>query len=144
MKGGLGGVIAAIITPVNANGEPDHERLTRRARHLLSNGCDGLNLLGTTVEATSLTFNQRSAAIKAMAAADLPLERIMVGTGAAAVGDAVALSRLAADLGFAAALLLPPFYYKPVTPEGLLRYVGAIDMPRETLTFLSTSTTSQR
>ena len=50
----------------------------------------------------------------------------MVGTGAAAVGDAIALTRHAADLGFAAALLLPPFYYKGVPDDGLVAYVDAI------------------
>lgn len=126
MTSAIGGVVAAIITPVDAQGEPDHERLTQRARHLLGNGCDGLNLLGTTGEATSLTLSQRAAVMRAVAASDLPRKHIMVGTGAAAVGDAVALSRLAADLGFAGVLLLPPFYYKPVTSDGLLRYIGAV------------------
>src|SRR5258706_3186804 len=125
-RGRLRGVIAAIVTPVSATGAPDHARLFARAELLLEGGCDALNLLGTTGEATSLTVAQRTAAMEFVAKAGLPLSRIMVGTGAAAVGDAVALSRLAADLGFAAALILPPFYYKPVTSEGVLRYVGAV------------------
>jgi 4-hydroxy-tetrahydrodipicolinate synthase len=56
----------------------------------------------------------------------LPLERLMVGTGAAALADAVALTRHAAELGFGGALVLPPFYYKNVPAEGLAAYIGAI------------------
>src|SRR5262245_18136131 len=92
------GVVAAIITPMGANGSPDLVRLVARAKQLLDGGCDALNLLGTTGEATSLTFAQRAAVMETVAGAGLPLERVMVGTGAAAVGDAVALSKLAADL----------------------------------------------
>jgi len=58
--------------------------------------------------------------------AGLPVDRLMVGTGAASVADAVALTRHAAELGFAGALLLPPFYYKGVPDEGLLAYVETI------------------
>ena len=58
--------------------------------------------------------------------AGLPLDRLMVGTGAAAVADAVALTGHAAELGFAGALVLPPFYYKGVPDDGLLAYVEAI------------------
>jgi 4-hydroxy-tetrahydrodipicolinate synthase len=121
----LRGVIAAIATPVGDAG-PDHARLIVLARHLLSSGCHGLNLLGTTGEATSFSVEQRMAVMSAVAQAKLPLERMMVGTGAAALADAVRLSRHAAALGFAGILLLPPFYYKPVTDAGVLAYVRRI------------------
>src|SRR5690349_23757626 len=57
---------------------------------------------------------------------DLPLHRLMVGTGAAAVSDAVALTRHAAELGFAGALVLPPFYYKGVPDDGLFDFIAAL------------------
>ena len=122
----LKGVIAAITTPINNQAEPDCDILIDRARHMLENGCDGLNLLGTTGEATSFSVAQRVIVMERMAVANLPMSRIMVGTGAASLSDAVSLSRQAADLGFAAALLLPPFYYKPVSDAGLLGYFDAI------------------
>ena len=100
----LRGVIAAISTPVEPNGEPDIARATKLARFLLDNGCDGLNVLGTTGEATSFSLAQRQKVMTAYREAGLPLDRLMVGTGAAAVADAVALTRHAADLGFAGAL----------------------------------------
>jgi 4-hydroxy-tetrahydrodipicolinate synthase len=123
---GLAGVIAAIATAVDAKGEPDCARSTALARFLLDNGCDGLNVLGTTGEATSFSLTQRQRVMRAYAEAGLPMERLMVGAGAAALADAVALTKHAADLGFAGALVLPPFYYKGVPDDGLVAYVGAL------------------
>ena len=122
----LSGVIAAVATPVEPNGEPDVTRATKLARFLLDNGCDGLNVLGTTGEATSFSLAQRQRVMTAYRDAGLPLDRLMVGTGAAAVADAVALTRHAAELGFAGALVLPPFYYKGVPDDGLSAYIATI------------------
>ena len=122
----LSGVIAAIATPVDDAGAPDTARATKLARYLLDNGCDGLNVLGTTGEATSFSLDERKRVMTAYRDAGLPLDRMMVGTGAAASADAVALTRCAADLGFAGALLLPPFYYKGVPDDGLAAYVDTV------------------
>jgi 4-hydroxy-tetrahydrodipicolinate synthase len=122
----LSGVIAAIVTPVQEDGAPDLDRATKLARFLLDNGCDGLNVLGTTGEATSFSLDERKSVMSAYRRAGLPLERLMVGTGAAAISDAVALTRHAAELGFAGALVLPPFYYKGVPDDGLVAYIDTI------------------
>src|SRR5207253_4046941 len=122
----LRGVIAASSTPVERNGEPDIARATKLARFLLDNGCDGLNVLGTTGEATSFSLAQRRRVMQAYRDAGLPMDRLMVGTGAAALADAVALTRHAADLGFAGALVLPPFYYKGVPDDGLVAYIDTL------------------
>jgi len=123
-KSGLQGVIAAVATAIEANGEPDCARSTALARFLLDNGCDGLNVLGTTGEATSFSLAQRQRVMSAYRENGLPMQRLMVGTGAAALADAIALTKHAAELGFSGALVLPPFYYKGVSDDGL---VGAID-----------------
>ena len=122
----LTGVIAAVATAVDETGAPDAARSVKLARFLLDTGCDGLNVLGTTGEATSFSLEQRKAVMSAYKAAGLPLDRLMVGTGAAATADAVALTRHAADLGFAGALILPPFYYKGVPDDGLAAYIATI------------------
>jgi len=122
----LSGVIAAIATPVAADGAPDLDRALKLARFLLDNGCDGLNVLGTTGEATSFSLDERKRVMSAYKANGLPMDRLMVGTGASAVADAVALTRHAAELGFAGALLLPPFYYKGVPDDGLVAYIDTI------------------
>jgi len=122
----LSGVIAAIATPIDEKGAPDLKRATDLARYLLENGCDALNVLGTTGEATSFSREERMSVMNAYKAAGLPMERLMVGTGAAAVSDAIALTRHAADLGFAAALVLPPFYYKGAPDDGLVAYIASL------------------
>ena len=120
------GVIAAIVTPVDRNGDPDTGAFIDLAQWLLANGCDGLNVLGTTGEATSLSSDQRISLMKSLPRSNLPLGRMMVGTGAAAVADAVLLNRVAADCGFAGSLILPQFYYKNVPETGILRYFQSI------------------
>lgn len=122
----LRGVIAAIATPVSDRGQPDIGRFLSRAEYLLNSGCDGLNVLGTTGEATSLSLAQRRAVMSAVAGSRLSPSRMMVGTGAAAAEDAAELTHAAAELGFAGALVLPPFYYKPVSEAGILRYFERI------------------
>lgn len=122
----LSGVIAAIATPLDENLSPDIPRAVKLARWLLDNGCDGLNVLGSTGEATSFSVEERKAVMSAYKADGLPMDRLMVGTGAASIADAVALTRHAAELGFAGALVLPPFYYKGVPDDGLVAYIGAL------------------
>ena len=77
---GLRGVIAAVPTPVTTDGEPDIARFLQHASWALANGCDALNVLGTTGEANSFSADQRKA-IMAAAAAELDTSRLMVGTG---------------------------------------------------------------
>ena len=122
----LSGVIAAVATPIEESGAPDLARAIKLARYLLDNGCDGLNVLGTTGEATSFSLEERKGVMTAYKAQAMPLNRLMVGTGAAAMSDAVALTRHAAELGFAGALVLPPFYYKGVPNDGLIAYIDTL------------------
>src|SRR6516162_557083 len=122
----LHGVIAAIATAIDPKGKPDCARSIALARFLLANGCDGLNVLGTTGEATSFSLDQRRRVMNAYAESGLPLTRMMVGTGAAALADAITLTRHAAELGFAGALVLPPFYYEGVSDDGLMAVIEAI------------------
>src|SRR5947209_5187208 len=131
MSSRLSGVIAAIATPITAELAPDVPRFVKLAQYLLSNGCDGLNVLGTTGEATSFSFEQRAGVMRA-AGAELDRKRLMVGTGAASLAEATALTRLAAELGFAGALILPPFYYKEVNPQGVFDFLAAIVAATET------------
>jgi 4-hydroxy-tetrahydrodipicolinate synthase len=123
----LAGVFAAAATPLRSDASIDHKRLVRHCRWLLNEGgCDGVNLLGTTGEATSFSVEERLGAMRAVAGAGLPLDRFMAGTGAAALEDAIRLTAGARDLGFAGALLLPPFYYKALDDESLMAYVAEV------------------
>ncbi|WP_246252605.1 dihydrodipicolinate synthase family protein [Allomesorhizobium camelthorni] len=118
------GVIAAVPTPVTAGGEPDVGRFLHHARWALANGCDALNVLGTTGEANSFSADQRKAVMSA-AAAELDASRLMVGTGTPDLATTIALTKYACDVGFAAALVLPPYYYyyyKGVSDDGLFAW----------------------
>jgi 4-hydroxy-tetrahydrodipicolinate synthase len=120
------GVVAATITPLEPDATPDYGRLVRHCRWLLTHGCDGINLLGTTGEAVSFSVEQRMAVMRAVAGAGLPVERFVVGTGAAAFADTVALTREALVLGYHAPLVIPPFYFKNVENEGVFRYYARL------------------
>ena len=121
----LEGVIAAVPTPLDADLRPDHARFMRHARWALDNGCAALNVLGSTGEATSLAPAARMALMR-HAADNLPGARMMVGTGAPDLETAIALTREAGECGFAAALVLPPYYYTAVTDEGLFAFFDAL------------------
>ena len=121
----LSGVIAAVPTPFDAAGRPDTARFVRHCEWALANGCDGLNVLGTTGEANSLSSEDRATVMRAAASA-FDRSRLMVGTGTPALSTTIELTRLAAELGFAAALVLPPYYYKPVSEEGLFAWFARV------------------
>lgn len=117
----LRGVIAAVPTPIDERGEPDRDLFLKHAQWSLDNGCDGLNVLGTTGEANSLSAPQRKRVMEAASKA-LPRDRLMVGTGTPDLPTTVDLTRFAHDAGFQAALVLPPYYYKPVSDDGLFAW----------------------
>jgi 4-hydroxy-tetrahydrodipicolinate synthase len=120
------GVYAAALTPMTSAGIADHGMAIGHCRWLLENGCDGLAPLGTTGEANSQSLADRMALIEAISAAGIPANRVVIGTGGCALGDTVALTRCAVDAGFPNALVLPPFYYKGVSDDGLFAYFAAL------------------
>jgi 4-hydroxy-tetrahydrodipicolinate synthase len=122
----LRGIWSAVVTPANARFLPDHDRAIPYYRELLANGCDGINLLGTTGQAMSFDVAARRALMKAVAQSDLPKERIMCGTGAASLADAILLTRTACDSGFAAALVMPPFFYRDAGDGGIVRFFDCL------------------
>lgn len=122
----LRGVIAAAATPLRPDFMPDLERLAMHCRALLGDGCDGINLLGTTGEATAFSVEQRLGVMRGIVDAGLPVARFMVGTGVCALEDTVRLTRAACELGFAGALVLPPFYYPDISATGLVAYVNEL------------------
>lgn len=115
----LTGVLAAALTPLTADLGPDFGAATLHARWLLAHGCDGLAVLGTTGEANSFSVAERMALLDHLVGNGLPAAVLLPGTGCAALTDSVALTRHAVKLGVGGCLMLPPFYYKNVTDEGL-------------------------
>jgi 4-hydroxy-tetrahydrodipicolinate synthase len=122
----LRGVIAAVPTPVSPDYSPDAARLAEHCRRLLSTGCDGINLLGTTGEANSFAVTQRLQLMRDIAGSGLPMAKFMVGTGVCSLAESLQLTQAAADLGFAGALVLPPFFYPDPSPAALTAYVDEL------------------
>ncbi|MBM3359510.1 MAG: dihydrodipicolinate synthase family protein [Betaproteobacteria bacterium] len=116
----LRGVLSPVVTPFNKDLSPDPERLIAHCRWLLSQSC-GLAIFGTNSEANSLSTNERIALLDALLAADIDPGRMMPGTGCCALTDTVRLTEHAVKAGCAGVLMLPPFYYKGVSEDGLYR-----------------------
>ncbi|MEX3009759.1 dihydrodipicolinate synthase family protein [Hoeflea sp. TYP-13] len=113
------GVVSAVPTPVTQGGEPIRDLFLSHCRWALENGCDGLNILGSTGEANSFQAHSRKS-VMAWAASDIDRARLMVGTGTPSLGETIDLTAFADDLGYRVALVLPPYYYKPVSNDGLI------------------------
>jgi 4-hydroxy-tetrahydrodipicolinate synthase len=122
------GVLAAVLTPIGEDLAPDLTLWVDRCRWLLDQGCDGLAVLGTTSEANSFSVQERLTMLDALGESGIPGNMLIPGTGCCALPDTVALTQKAMEIGAAGVLMLPPFYYKPVTDEGLFdAYAAVID-----------------
>jgi 4-hydroxy-tetrahydrodipicolinate synthase len=115
------GVFAASLTPMNADLSPDHGRIVAHSQWLLANGCDGVAPLGTTGEANSLTVAERLAILETFGKAGITGAKLIAGVGCCAIPDTVALARTALEIGAGGVLMLPPFYYKGPSQDGLFR-----------------------
>src|ERR1043166_6632867 len=114
------GVLSPVVTPFKADLTPDSERFVRHCRWLLSQNV-GLAAFGTNSEANSLCAEERIELLDRLVGAGLDPARMMPGTGCCALPDSVRLTAHAVKVGCAGVLMLPPFYYKGVSDEGLFR-----------------------
>ncbi len=112
------GVLAPVVTPFDRDLKPDATRLAKHCRWLIGNDV-GLAVFGTNSEANSMSVGEKAALLDALIEAGLPRERMMPGTGCCALTDTVELTRHAVRRGCAGVLMLPPFYYKGVSDDGL-------------------------
>lgn len=126
MSDQITGLWAAMTTPIAADGSVDHPALVKHAQFLLANGCHGLVPFGTTGEGTSFSAREKLAAAEALLNAGIPASSIALGTGAPAIPDTVSLTRDAMGLGMTHAMVLPPYYYRDVSEQGLEDAFAAI------------------
>lgn len=119
-------MVAAVPTPFNDKDEPDIDLFLEHCEWVIDKGCDGLNVLGSTGEANSQSAKARVHIMRSVAQSSLKQNALMVGTGTPALGDTIELTELAASLGFDAALVLPPYYYVPVSDDGLFDYFSRV------------------
>jgi 4-hydroxy-tetrahydrodipicolinate synthase len=120
------GVLAAVLTPMDEDLTPDHKAFTAHCHRLLAAGCHSLAVFGTTGEGTSLSTDERLAALEALVENGVPGEALLPGTGSCALTDTVRLSRAALEAGASGVLVLPPFYYKDTGDNGLFRFFAEV------------------
>lgn len=114
----LSGVLSPVVTPFNADLSPDADRLIRQCQWLLSQNV-GLAVFGTNSEANSLSVDEKIDLLVRLKEAGVDTSRMMPGTGCCALTDTVRLTAHATKLGCAGTLMLPPFYYKGVSDDGI-------------------------
>lgn len=120
----LGGVICAIVTPIR-DGQPDIANLQTHMRAMEADGCDGVLLLGTTGEGTSMGMAQREMVVEGAMEARGNLT-ILIGTGTPSLQDTITLTKQAFEYGADGVVTLPPFYYNKVTHEGITAFYRAV------------------
>jgi 4-hydroxy-tetrahydrodipicolinate synthase len=118
------GVLTPVLTPFTAEGEVNSEAFTEHCRWLLAEGGDGLAVFGTTSEANSLSLDEKLMLLDLLMETGVPGAKLMPGTGCCALPETIRLTRAAVEVGAGGVLLLPPFYYKAVSEDGLFRHLA--------------------
>jgi 4-hydroxy-tetrahydrodipicolinate synthase len=126
MTTNLRGILAPALTAVTDNFQIDQKRTISHYAWLLKNGCDGVLVFGTTSEANSFSVAERKRLLEQAIEAGIKPERLLVGTGCCAFADSIELTKHAVQIGCASVLMLPPFYYKQLSEDGLFRYFASL------------------
>lgn len=126
MERNFEGIIAPVLTPFGEDGTPDSERFVEHAQWLLEDGCHALAPFGTTSEGNSIGLDERMELLEDLVDAGIEPSALMPGTGTCSVADTVMLTQHALDLGCGGVLMLPPFYYKNPSEDGLFRYFAEV------------------
>ena len=121
-----GGVNAAVLTAMRADLSVDLDAMAAHCRWLLRNGCNGLGVLGTTGEANSLGTAERLALMEGLVERGIPAAKMLPGCGVPSITDTVLMARRAGELGVRGVLVLPPFFYKNPSEDGLFAYYSEV------------------
>ena len=121
----LPAVLSPVITPFKADGSPDAPKLLKQCQWLEANGV-GQAIFGTNSEANSMSAPQKMSTLTALVEGGLKPEHLMPGTGATSIDATVNMTRHAVNHKCAGVLMLPPFYYKDVTDDGLFAYFSEV------------------
>ena len=120
------GVLSPVITPFKRDLSPDADRFVKHCKWLMKSGCAGLAVFGTNSEANSMSVEEKLELLEALIKGGVPAASLMPGTGHCALTDSVKMTREAVRLGCGGVLMLPPFYYKGVSDEGLFKNFSEI------------------
>lgn len=120
------GIWPALLTPLHADLSIDHARFAAHCKSLIASGCPGVTAFGTTGEGPSFSLVERKEAIDQLIKNGIPAAQIMVSTSCAALPETLELTRHAVNAGVHGCLMLPPFFLKGVSDQGIIdcyRYV---------------------
>ncbi|MFV0296129.1 MAG: dihydrodipicolinate synthase family protein [Hyphomicrobiaceae bacterium] len=120
------GVIAPVVTPFGEDGTPDADRFLEHCEWLMADGCTALAPFGTTSEGNSIGIDEKMELLEELVDADIDPAVLMPGTGSCSVADAIIMTEHALELGCGGMLMLPPFYYKNPSEEGLFRFFAEV------------------
>ena len=126
MTKAIRGIYAAALTPFTRSGDIDTGMLSAYCTWLLEQGIDGVAPLGTTGEGNSISLAERCRVPAVLAAAGIPADRAIIGTGSCAFADAVKATKSALDAGYNNVLVLPPFYFKNAADDGVYAYYARL------------------
>ena len=126
MHPSIHGLWPAVLSPVNAHGALDTARAIAHTQRMLSQGCDGVTLFGTTSEGPAFTLTERMGFLEALLGAGVRADQCIVTTTALALGDAIALGRHAASLGVHRQMFMPPFYFNQPPEAGIANAVTQV------------------
>ena len=121
----LPAVLSPVLTPFKADGSPDAKKLLKQCQWLEANGV-GQAIFGTNSEANSMSAPQKMGTLTALIEGGLNPAHMMPGTGATSIDATVNMTRHAIQHKCAGVLMLPPFYYKDVTDDGLFAYFSEV------------------
>ena len=119
------GVLAPVVTPFGYDLEVDTQAFIEHCRWLVDAGA-GLAVFGTNSEAASLSLSERMSLLDTLIDAGLPAEKMMPGTGTSSLKETVELTRHAVTMGAAGVLMLPPYYFKNPSEDGLFDYFSRV------------------
>jgi 4-hydroxy-tetrahydrodipicolinate synthase len=124
----LAGVYAAAVTPLEPDSSLDLEAVPALLRFLASRGCHGALLFGTTGEGPSFSSSERETLMRSARAyrQQLPGFRLLAGTGTPSLSESINLTKLAFDLGYDGVVVLPPYYFRKATDEGLFNWFSEL------------------
>ena len=122
----INGIYSAALTPINDDLSINKNLYLEHCQYLMKQGHDGLAIFGTTGEANSFSIKEKCDTIDFLLSNNLDSNLLIPGTGSSSVEDAIQLTKFAEKNKSRAVLILPPFYYKNVSDEGIINYFRKI------------------
>ncbi|MBX3037508.1 MAG: dihydrodipicolinate synthase family protein [Anaerolineales bacterium] len=125
----LAGIYAAAVTPIKPNASTiDFESVAKFLHFLNSRGCHGALLFGTTGEGPSFSPKEREAYLRAVRVIRQQIRgfKLLAGTGTPSLSETIELTKLAFELNYDGVVVLPPYYFRKVSDDGLFKWFSEV------------------